>query len=146
MILDSSSFEPQRSVWQEMSKLQEEMNRLLSRAYEPTAGSFPPINLWVSQESAVVTAELAGVSANDLDISVVGDALTIQGQRQGEQLGDGATYHRRERGTGRFARAIQLPFRAESEEVTASYRNGVLSITIPRAHADRPRKVQIKSR
>lgn len=145
MILDSVRFEPQRSMWQEMSRLQEEMNKLFSRASQPAATSFPPINLWVSQESAVVTAEMPGVSSEDLDISVVGDTLTVQGSRKAQELGKGEGYHRRERGSGRFMRAIQLPFRAESDEVSASYRNGVLNVTIPRAHADRPRKVQIKN-
>jgi HSP20 family protein len=145
MILDSARFEPQQSMWQEMSRLQEEMNRVFSRANQPMASAFPLVNLWVNQESAVVTAEIPGVTSDDLDISVVGDALTIQGWRKGEQPGDGQTYHRRERGSGRFVRAIQLPFRAEPDEVTASFRKGVLNITIPRAQADRPRKVQIKN-
>lgn len=145
MILDSTGFEPQRSVWREMSRLQDEMNKLFSSANEPSTRTFPHVNLWVSQESAVVTAEVPGIDSSDLDISVVGDMLTIQGARKGEELGEGQGYHRRERGSGRFMRAIQLPFRAEPDEVTATYRNGVLSITVPRAQADRPRKVQIKN-
>ena len=145
MILDSVRFEPQRAMWQEMSRLQEEMNKLFSRSNQPVANGFPPVNLWISQESAVVTAEIPGLTADDLDIAVVGDTLTIQGVRKAEELDNDSSYHRRERTNGRFMRAIQLPFRAEPDEVSASYRNGILNITVPRAQADRPRKVQIKN-
>jgi HSP20 family protein len=145
MILDSPRSGQEESIWREMTRLQEEMNRLFSRTQEPRAGGFPAINLWASQESAVVTTELPGVEQADIDISVVGDTLTIQGVRRPNEMGEGSNYHRRERGFGRFVRAMQLPFRVEPNEVSATLRNGTLSITLPRAQADRPRKVQIKS-
>jgi HSP20 family protein len=121
------------------------MNRLFSRTREPRVGGFPAVNLWASQESATVTAELPGVEQFDIDISVVGDTLTIQGVRKPDDVGEGSNYHRRERGFGRFVRAMQLPFRVEPDEVSATLRNGTLNITLPRAQSDRPRKVQIKS-
>jgi HSP20 family protein len=82
---------------------------------------------------------------NDLEISVVGDTLTLRGVRAPEKLGEGENYHRRERGSGRFTRALQLPFRIEADEVSATLKNGVLNITLPRAQADRPRKIQVKA-
>ncbi|MDQ3927619.1 MAG: Hsp20/alpha crystallin family protein, partial [Chloroflexota bacterium] len=97
------------------------------------------------EDSAIVTAELPGVVLDDLDITVVGDTLTIRGNRNRDEVGEGVTYHRRERGFGRFLRVVQLPFRVESEQVGASFKNGVLSITLPRALADRPRKIQISN-
>jgi HSP20 family protein len=142
MILDSPRDE--RSIWREMTRLQEEMNRLFTRTREP-GGNFPAVNLWASQESAVVTAELPGVEQGDLDISVVGDTLTIRGSRNPGESGDGINYHRRERGYGRFVRALQLPFRVEPDEVSANLKGGTLSITLPRAQADRPRKIEVKS-
>lgn len=126
-----------------MARLQEEMNSLASRFSTPAG--FPAVNLWTGETSAVVTAELPGVTLEDLDISVVGDTLTIRGLRNREQVGDGVTYHRRERGFGRFVRVVQLPFRVEPEEVEATLKNGLLSINMPRAHADRPRKIEIKT-
>jgi HSP20 family protein len=128
-----------------MARLQEEMNSLLSRGLSTAPAGFPAINLWAGEESAIVTAELPGVVLDDLDITVVGDTLTIRGSRTRDEIGEGATYHRRERGFGRFMRAVQLPFRVEPEQVDASFKNGVLSITLPRAYSDRPRKIQIKS-
>lgn len=145
MILDSPRLAQEPSVWRDMSRLQEEMNRLLSRTREPLAGGFPAVNIWISQESAVVTAELPGVEEGDLDISVVGDTLTVKGSRKALELGEEGQYHRRERTAGRFARAMQLPFRVEPDEVSATLRNGALHITLPRAQSDRPRKIQIKN-
>ena len=135
---------PQTSLWRDVARLQEEMNSLLSRSFSPAAG-FPAVNLWTGEESAIVTAELPGIVLDDLDITVVGDTLTIKGSRIPDEVGEGATYHRRERGFGRFTRVVQLPFRIESEQVEATFSNGVLSITLPRAFADRPRKIQIKN-
>jgi HSP20 family protein len=133
------------SVWRDMLRLQDELNSLYSRAAEPSSATFPAVNVWTSEDSAVVTTELPGVEPNDIDISVVGETLTLRGSRGPEQLGQGDTYHRHERGHGRFSRSIQLPFRIEGDEVSATFKNGTLNITLPRAHADRPRKIQIKT-
>src|SRR5688500_9299662 len=111
MILDSPRAGQEESIWREMSRLQEEMNRLFSRTREPRAGDVAAVNLWASQESAVVTAELPGVEQSDIEISVVGDTLTIQGVRKPDVAGERINYHRRERGFGRFVRTMQLPFR-----------------------------------
>jgi len=128
-----------------MMRLQDEMNSLFSRFNQPQTTTFPALNVGMSEESAIVTTELPGLDLNDIEISVVGDTLTLRGNRNPEQLTEGSTYHRRERGYGRFSRVLQLPFRVEADEVSATYRNGLLSITLPRANADRPRKITVKS-
>ena len=132
------------SAWSDMARLQDDMNRLYSRL-QPRNADFPPVNVWTGEESLVVTSELPGVELNNLEISVVGDTLTLRGERAGERLGEGDTYHRRERGYGRFTRTLQLPYRVEADEVSASLRNGVLNITLPRAYAERPRKIEVKA-
>ncbi|HEX8220228.1 MAG TPA: Hsp20/alpha crystallin family protein [Chloroflexia bacterium] len=136
---------PQTSVWRDLARLQDEMNSLLSRGLSSAPAGFPAVNIWTGEDSAIVTAELPGIVLDDLDITVVGDTLTIRGSRTRDEIGEGATYHRRERGFGRFMRVVQLPFRVEQEQVEAAFKNGVLSITLPRALSDRPRKIQIKT-
>lgn len=133
------------SLWREMMRLQQEMDSLSPRGAQLRGAALPALNVWASEESAVVTSELPGVVLDDLDISVVGDTLTIRGSRNPEQLGEGQTFHRRERGHGNFVRVLQLPFRVETEEVSATLRNGMLNITLPRAQSDRPRKIQVKN-
>ena len=144
MILDSRRESPETILWRDVARLQDEMNRVFSRVTDSSPSTFPAVNVWASQESAVVTTELPGVELEDLDISVVGDVLTIRGARRPEQLGEGDSYHRRERRSGQFVRVVQLPFRAEPDEVSATLKSGLLNITLPRAHADRPRKIQVR--
>lgn len=134
-----------RSVWRDLMSLQDEMNRLVGRGAGAWSAAYPAVNVWTSEESVVVTAELPGVLMEDLDISVVGDTLTIRGIRTPEQLKEGENFHRRERGHGKFVRVVQLPFRVEADEVSATLTSGTLNITLPRANADKPRKIQIKT-
>ena len=105
-----------RSIWNEMDRLQREMNRLMDGFNESTRSEFPPINVWANEEHAMITAELAGVSSDALDISVVGDTLTLSGERSQKDGDEQRTYSRRERWQGKFSRTIQLPFRIDAEE------------------------------
>jgi HSP20 family protein len=136
------------SIWQEMDRMEREMNRMVN-AFNPersrTAGSFPAINAWTNDELEVVTAELPGVDPNDLDLNVVGDVLTISGKRSPEDASEEVVYHRRERVCGEFSRSIQLAFPVNTDQVSASYENGVLRVNLPRAEADKPRKISVKS-
>jgi len=131
--------------WQEMARLQQEMNRLFEDFDFGTRRAFPAVNIWTNDDSAVVTAELAGVDKNDIKLSVVDQSLVIEGSRKAEQLKEGETYHRQERGTGDFKRAIQLPFPVNADKISAQLKNGVLSVTLPRAEEDKPRKIEIKT-
>jgi HSP20 family protein len=103
------------------------------------------MNVWTDADSAVVTAELSGVSLDDIEISVEDDTLTLRGNRQPAELGEGVTYHRRERRYGSFLRSFRLPFRVDAEKVDAIFRNGVLSISLPRAEEDKPRRIAIRA-
>lgn len=135
--------------WRELMRLGQplEMAGLFPDRSAAWANPFPAVNVWASEESAAVTSELPGVALDDLDISVVGDTLTVRGARSDAQQeqGQDRTFHRRERDYGNFVRVVQLPFRVETEEVSATLKNGILNITLPRAKADRPRKVQVKT-
>jgi len=138
-----------RSPWRDMERLQREMNRLFSDAFTyaggRTAPSYPTINVWSNNEGAVVTAELPGVNPNDIDISVVGDTLTLTGHREPEKLQEGEKYHRRERSFGKFTRSFQLPFRVEADKIEALFDKGILHISLPRAEEEKPKKIAVKA-
>jgi HSP20 family protein len=138
-----------RSPWQEMERLQREMNHLFSDSFSLAGGrtgsSYPAMNVWTNEEGAVITAELPGVNPEEVDISVVGDTLTLSGNRQPEELGEGDKYHRRERSYGKFTRTFELPFLVEADKVEAVFEKGVLHISLPRAEADKPKKIAIKT-
>jgi HSP20 family protein len=136
-----------------MDRLRREMDRLFAdwRTYSGTprsgwggAPAYPAMNVWTNEDGAIVTAELPGVAPEDIDISVVNETLTVTGTRQPEEV-EGATYHRRERGQGRFTRSFQLPFRIENDKVDANFERGVLQITLPRAEADKPKRIEVKA-
>ncbi len=149
MFRDPFSRYSYRSPWREMERLQREVNRLFADSAGVVGGrmaaGYPAINVWSNDESAVVTAELPGVDPEDIDISVVGDTLTLTGSRRPTELKEGEKYHRRERGYGQFTRSFQLPFQVEADKVEAQFEKGVLHISLPRAEADKPRKIAIKA-
>jgi HSP20 family protein len=137
------------SPWREMERLQRDMNRLFAglpreRALS-AAPSYPAMNVWTNEEGAVVTAELPGCDPENIDISVQGETLTVHGSRQPDELQEGQVYHRRERGCGSFTRSFQLPFSVQADQVEATFSKGVLSISLPRAEADKRKKIAIKA-
>jgi|LakMenEpi03Aug12_release.lakeMendotaPanAssembly.Ray.scaffolds.fasta_scaffold752515_1 HSP20 family protein len=129
----------------EMQRLQSSLNRLLSQSAANRATEFPPINVWTSENGAIVRAEIPGVSADDVEISLVNDTLTLRGSRKAEELNEGESRHRQERAFGHFTRSLQLPFGVEADKVQAKFTNGVLQITLPRAEAEKPRKISVVS-
>ncbi len=133
------------SPWIEMRQLQQEMDRLFSGTSVPFAQDFPAFNLWVNEEKAIVTAEVPGIDAATMEITVKGDVLTISGNRAPDDLKEGETYHRQERGHGLFTRSIRIPFQVDHGTIDATYEKGILKIELPRAEADKPRKIQIKT-
>jgi HSP20 family protein len=131
--------------WEEMRRLQREMNRLFSGvAPGLTRRLFPPVNVWVGRDQAVVTAELPGVDPAAIDINVVGDSLSLSGSREPDELGEGQSFTRQERPVGAFSRTVQLPFRVEPDGVEATYARGILTVTLPRLEADKPRQISVK--
>jgi len=136
------------TVYRDMDRMQREMNRLFDSYYPGrlrTAPGYPAMNIWSSEDGLNVTAEMPGVSVEDIDISVVGETLTVSGVREADETNGNSRYHRRERGYGRFNRSIQLPFPVDVNKVQAGFTNGILSIELPRAEEDKPRKIAVKS-
>jgi len=135
--------------WREFERMRREMDRVFNEFNRggrlSAAPSFPAMNAWRNEEGVVITAELPGVNPEEIDISVVGDTLTLTGSRQLEDLGENVKYHRRERGYGKFTRTFQLPFAVEADKVGATFEKGVLQILLPRAEAEKPRKISVKS-
>ena len=140
------------SMWREMDRLQREMNRLFED-YSPnrvrSAPSYPALNVWSNEDGLLVTAEVPGVSPEDIEVNVIGETLTLSGVRKPDELPDelkeGARYHRQERGYGKFSRTLQLPFPVSVSNIEANFKHGVLSVSLPRAEEDKPRKIAVKS-
>jgi HSP20 family protein len=140
-----------RNDWearQELAQLQQEMNRLARRVRRPAgprgARVFPSVIVSATDETLVVRAEIPGMKLEEFEISVSGEILTVQGSRiTGEGL-EGGWYHRRERESGGFSRAIRLPAEVEGETAEASYKAGVLTITLPLRKPAKPRQIPVQ--
>ena len=134
------SFDP----FTEMRRMQSEMNRLFSGYSAATARDFPPINIWLGENSVVVTAELPGVTGTDVNLSLQEDVLTLSGKREPRTQQENVNWQRRERAYGTFSRAVQLPFRVDPDKVQARFDNGILEVELQRLEADRPKKIEIR--
>jgi len=135
-------------------QLKGEMDRLLEDFFGATPGlmersglpvrTFPPMNIWQDGELISLEAELPGVKSDDLDVSVVGNTLTLKGRR-GESTADGVAFHRRERQVGEFTRVVRLPVEVNPDSVQAALKDGVLRITLEKAESAKPRKIQVSA-
>jgi HSP20 family protein len=129
----------------ELRRMQTEMSRLFSGLSTTTARDFPPINILLGENSVAVTAELPGVTGDDVAISLQEDVLTLEGKREAKVQEANVNWQRRERGYGTFSRAVQLPYRVDADKVQARFNNGVLEIELQRLEADRPKKIEIRA-
>lgn len=111
---------------------------------QPPAGVFPLLNVSSTADTYIVRAELPGIKPGELDITASGDNLTLSGVRKIPEENQKAKYHRRERESGKFSRALTLPGPMDSNKVEARLKNGILTIMIPKAEEAKPRKIAIK--
>lgn len=105
--------------------------------------TLPAVNVWEDDKTVFAEAELPGLRMEALEVLVLGDELTIKGERKAEGP-ENAKFHRRERGLGTLSRVLRLPVEVDAEKVEATMRDGVLSIRMPKAQAVLPRKIEIK--
>jgi len=110
----------------------------------PSAGVFPLINVTEDTNNYHIRAELPGIKSNELDIQVTTDGISISGERKIPVEGNNVRYHRREREAGTFSRSISLPGEIDVNKVEASMVNGVLTVTIPKSEAAKPRQITVK--
>jgi HSP20 family protein len=133
----------------ELNRLQDEMNMLFDRFFgERTpvrnAGVFPAVNVTQDENAIYITAELPGISGKDLDITVEESTVLLKGERKVDPESEDVSYHRRERGEGKFSRTVTLPTRIMTDRVKAETKNGVLRLTLPKAEEVKPKKIEIK--
>lgn len=135
-----------------LDQLRQEVNRLFedpfgtfNAANDLFTGWAPPLDLSEDADQLVVEVELPGVRKEDLELSVHKGVLSISGERKSEHPADGeAGCYRRERFHGRFQRSITLPKPVEADAAKATYRDGVLTVVLPKTEEARPRKIAVK--
>ena len=105
----------------------------------------PSVDIEEADDKYVIKADLPGVDKKDIDVKLENGVLSIRGEKQTEkETGKGTKRHRTERFHGTFARSFTLPDAVKAEKVDASYKDGVLSLTIPKAEEAKPKSIDIK--
>lgn len=128
-------------ILRELSRLQEEVNRVFEGF--PFEIEYPPMNIWNDAEKVLVDVELPGFSAEQIEVTVSGDTLTVSGERVAPEIKNGE-WHRQERFHGRFSKTIRLPYPVEAGKVQAKLENGILKLELPRSEADKPKKIIVQ--
>jgi HSP20 family protein len=144
MVYPLARFDWTLDPFRELQRLQREMNRLFA-GFSAAVEEFPALNLWSSPDEAVLIAEIPGVDPKDVDVSVAGNVVTVEGERKEDGSIPSENYHRRERETGKFMRSVRLPYEVEADKVQARYEHGVLRVTLPRKETSKPRRIAIQS-
>ena len=139
-----------RSPFEELERMRRDMDRLFQDLTEgifrePRAGVFPLVNVTEGGDNYYVRAELPGIKAEDLDISVTGNSLSIAGERRIRAEDEKANYHRREREAGKFSRVISLPAQVDTAKVEASCVDGILTVVLPKSEAAKPKQITVKT-
>jgi HSP20 family protein len=136
-----------------VNRLRQEMDRVVNEVFAPMANEVnawfqpgtggPRLNVWEENDTFYAEAEVPGLRQEDIDVSVIGKQLTIKGKRESAPENKETVFHRRERVVGEFVRAVTLPAEIDAEKVSATLNGGVLTVTLPKAEAAKPRKINV---
>jgi HSP20 family protein len=144
---------PQLSTWPgfgQLTSLRDEIDRLfeaplaeLARTSQLLSGWTPALDIYEDKDSVYVRAELPGMNKEDIDVSLHNGSLSISGERKThEEFKDGEVY-RSERFTGRFQRTVALPTAVAADKIKAQYKDGILSVTLPKAEEAKPKQIDV---
>lgn len=144
---------PETTVWPgfgQLANLREEINRLFEAPFGATPereffGWAPVVDMYENKDSLVVKAELPGMKMEDIDVSLHQGSLVISGERKFESQGDDSDVSRSERFFGRFQRALELPKPVDGNRVSATYKDGILTVTCPKTEESKPRQIQVRA-
>lgn len=130
--------------------LRDAMDRLINDSFvrpfwpfDSTLGAFS-LDMYETNDAVVVKAAIPGLKSEDLNITVSGDMLTIQGETRQEEEAKESTYYVRERHYGTFSRVLSLPTSVMADKAEAEFENGILKLTLPKAEEARPKVITVK--
>lgn len=136
-----------------LKSFRDEMDRLFEdfftpwrrRSLLPTEAVWTPeLDVYEDENEVVVTADVPGLKPEEIDISISGNTLTIRGEKKREEEKKGKNYYRLERSHGSFSRSVELPVSVDTKKISATYKNGVLEVTLPKVEEAKPKKVKIE--
>ena len=123
-----------------LANLQDELDRLFE---SPLTGWAPALDVHEDKDSFSIRVELPGMRREDIEVSLQDGALVISGERKEEKVTEGTEVHRQERFYGRFSRALTLPSAVAGDKVKAQYKDGILTVTLPKAEEAKPKAITV---
>ena len=135
-----------------MRRMHDMLDRMMDRSFFefPSFGSVfeggLPIDVYQTDDDIIVKATAPGMKADDIQISISGDTLTIRGEAEEEKEEEGARYHVRERRASSFSRSIMLPTSVNADKALAEFENGILTLTLPKAEEVKPKTITVKAK
>jgi HSP20 family protein len=121
-------------------------NNLFAPRTEDSSGRWtPPVEIFEKQDHLVIRAEVAGVQREDMDVRIENGVLTLNGERKQDTEFKEEKAHRMERVYGAFTRSFSLPTTVDAAKVAATYKDGVLEVTVPKAETAKPKSIEIKA-
>jgi HSP20 family protein len=145
---------PSSAMWPSLNRwanLRDDLDTLLelpfltggARQAQLFTGWTPALDLYQNNDNVVAVVELPGMRKEDIEISLQDGVLTIGGERKSEEGGTGENASRTERFTGKFRRSVTLPTRVDANKVNATYKDGLLTVTLPKAEEAKPKQIQV---
>jgi len=138
--------------WTGMTSLKNEMDRLFDRFFEPRWEEFPAVGEWApsldlseTKDAFVVKAEVPGMDPKDIQVSLQENLLTIKGEKRQEREEKEERYHRIERSYGAFTRSMRLPVAVDGMKVDAKFKNGLLTVTLPKTPGAKGTTIPVKA-
>jgi HSP20 family protein len=138
---------PELSTWPgfgRLSSLRDEIDRLFAAPLSELARTSPALDLHEDNDNFVVKIELPGMKKEDIDVSLHDGSLSISGERKSEEKFEGADIYRSERYFGHFHRTITLPAEVAPDKIRAQYKDGVLTVTLPKAEEAKPKQIDVQ--
>ena len=120
------------------------LNALTTSSQQFLSGWLPPVDLFEEKDHLTLRVEIPGMKKEDINVSLHGDVLTLSGERKEEEAYDRAETYRSERFLGRFQRTLTLPVPVDGKKVGASYQDGILTVTLPKAEEAKPKQIEVK--
>ncbi|TGK09967.1 Hsp20/alpha crystallin family protein [Leptospira fletcheri] len=133
----------QVDFYQEVRRMQNRIHNLFEPVWEGNR-TFPTLNVYSNQDQITVTAEIPGLTSEDLEVTVAHNLLTIQGESKEPDV-DSLKPRRLERSKGKFKRTLELPLAVDSERVQATVKDGILTLVLPIQENEKPRKIKIEA-
>ena len=130
--------------FRDLSSVEEEFDRLVGRAFSRNAW-VPALDVRETDDRFELTVDLPGIDPGDVTVNYEDGMLSISGKREFASEQSGETWHRIERGFGTFARQVRLPRTADAERIEAGFDKGVLTVSVPKVEAAKPRTIEVKA-